>query len=363
MRVTEDYWKDIANKLTEEHPEGKVPAEWTKSEAKAYLKKLQTKTNKSISPATFRRIFKEGHAGRLDTKDIFAQYFDYPTYGDYINNEIKKKKSNWYWLLFLPIGLCTGWCVKNWDVIRPQTNTEAGKITLVIEKAVTNQFAAFKAIPNYESKLADLQEVYASKGSAYQDIISILMRQSNLNWTISNTSNPSTAQLIKVTLDSIRNDQAFVTTIEHWRLDWFNQASQRDEYKYEITNEQQYILMQDKVTKDWKILQNNYSGNKFRYIPKYIPCDDITTQTTDLATVKKSVRLAIENDGLELALRIMDCYYRNNNNQKFPDALSLLLAEKTKLLRAVNTDEIDKTAFDIKKALLFEQVLEFSYEL
>ena len=135
-------------------------------------------------------------------------------------------------MLFLPIGLCTGWCVKNWDAIRPQTNSEEAKITVVIEKAVTYQFAAFKAIPNYQSKLASLQEVYVSKGSAYQDITSILMRQSNLNWTISNTSNPSTAQLINVTLDSIRNDQAFVTTIEHWRLDWFNQASQRDEYKY-----------------------------------------------------------------------------------------------------------------------------------
>lgn len=365
MQVIEAYWKHIADRLGREHPEAKAPAEWTKSEAQSFLNKIQNKTDKSISTTTFRRIFKDGHLGTVGTKDIFAQYFEYPTHGDYINTEIKRKKFNWFWLLLIPLGLGIGLMVKNWTPLSniSKNSSEEAKIVANIEKAVERQFLAFKAIPNYESNLENLKEVYSTNGSAYQQVLSILKRQSGLNWTLNNPSNASTAQLVKVVVDSIGAEQAYVTTIEHWRLDWFNQLSQRDEYKYETTNEQQYILVLDKVTNQWKILQNNYSGNKFRYIRKYIPCDNITAQTTDLETIKKSVRTAVENDGLELSLRVLDCYYRNQDNQKFPDALSLLLAEKTKLLRAINTDEIDKTAFEIKKSVLFEQVLDFTNRL
>ena len=365
MQVIEAYWKHVAKKLGKGHPEAKDPAEWTKSEAQSFLNKLQLKTDKSISTTTFRRIFKEGHLGTIGTKDIFAQYFDYPTHGDYIREELKKKKIPLLWLLLIPLGLGVGLLVKNWAYLTtmPQTSSDESNISAIIDKAVTEQFLAFKAIPNYNSNLENLKEVYSTQGSAYQQVLSILKRQSNLKWTLNNPSNASTAQLVKVVVDSIGAEQAYVTTIEHWRLDWFNQLSQRDEYKYETTNEQKYILVLDEVTKQWKILQNNYSGNKFRFIPKYISCDNISKQTTDIETVKKSVRTAVENDGLGLALRILDCYYQNNNNQKFPDALSLLLSEKTKLLRAINTDEIDKTAFEIKKSVLFEEVLEYLNQL
>ncbi len=365
MQVIEAYWTHIANKLRIRHPEAKAPAEWTKSEAQSFLNKLQNKTDKSISTTTFRRIFKDGHLGTIGTKDIFAQYFDYPTHGDYINEEIKRKKFNWFWLLVLPLGLGIGLMVNNWttSTTTSKTFSEAFNITATIEKAVEYQFSAFKAIPNYESNLENLKEVYSTNGSAYQEVLSILKRQSSLNWTLNNPSNASTAQLVKVVVDSIGEEQAYVTTIEHWRLDWFNQFSQRDEYKYETTNEQEYLLVLDKMTKQWKVLQNNYSGNKFRYIPKYIPCDNIAVQTTDLATVKKSVRTAVENDGLGLALKILDCYYSNKDQKKFPDALTMLLSEKTKLLRAINTDEIDKTAFEIKKSVLFEEVLDFTKRL
>ncbi len=59
----------------------------------------------------------------------------------------------------------------------------------------------------------------------------------------------------------------------------------------------------------------------------------------------------------------MDCYYSNNDYLKFPDALSLLLSKKTKLLRAINTDEIDKTEFEAQKSKLFEQILAFLKEI
>jgi len=363
MRIIENYWKHIAKKLKKAHPEQKSPADWTKSEAQSFLKQLQSKTDKSISPTTFRRIFKEGHLGKLETRDIFAQHFDYPTHGDYINKEIKKRATNWYWLLVLPIALGIGAITKNWTSNISQNTPKEAQILAVVDKAITDQFAAFKAIPNYQSNLESLKDIYLTSGSAYQEIASILIRQSNLNWSLNNPSNASTAQLINVGIDSIRKNQAFVTTTEHWRLDWFNQAAQREAYKYEVTNEQKYILVREAPSQPWKILQNEYSGNKFRYIPNYIPCDNITSKLTDLQTIKINVRKAVENDGLELALSILDCHYRNNNTQIFPDALSLLLAEKTKLLRAVNTDEIDKTAFEIKKGELFKKILDFCKKL
>lgn len=363
MDVIKDYWNDIANKLEKEHPESKVPAEWTKSEAQSFSQRLQNKTNKSISPTTFRRIFKEGHLGTSATKDIFAQYFDYSTHGDYINNEIKKKKINSFWFLLIPVGLVLGMVIKNWASLTAKTTYDEAEIVSTIDKAVTDQFIAFKAIPNYTASLENLKGVYWPNGSAFQDIASILTRQSKLNWTLNNPSNASTAQLVNVVIDSIKEQQAFVTTVEHWRLDWFNQSAQRDEYKYETTNEQKYILVLDEGKKQWKILQNNYSSNKFRYVPKYIHCDSIAAQTTDLSIVKQKVRTAVENDGLELALKILACYYQSNSNQQFPDNLSLLLSEKTKLLRAINTDEIDKTVFEIKKSLLFEKVLSFLKKL
>ena len=125
------------------------------------------------------------------------------------------------------------------------------------------------------------------------------------------------ANLLSIRVDSIKNNQAFVSTTEHWRLDWFSNHSQRYEYQYEATNDQTYLLSFGEDNQQWKILQNDFTGNKFRYIPKYIHCDSIKEQTVDFTTVKKYAKLAVENDGLELALKIMECYYLNHQFKSY----------------------------------------------
>jgi len=361
MSVIKDYWQHIATKLTKEHPEEKSPAGWTKSEAKPFLEKLQTKTSKSISATTFRRIFKEGHHGKLETRDIFAQYFDYPTYGDYIKSELNKKSINWKYIV-VPIAalLLLFLLIQKTSFSEVSIKEEnRSKIATSVKKAINHQFAAFQFIPNYEHHLDTLQRYYSADGAAYKDIFAILKRQSGLNWTIKNPLNASMAELLNLRVDSISGDKAYISTTEHWRLDWFSQTSQRYEYHYEATNDQTYILEFDKTLQHWKVLQNSFRGNKFRYIPKYISCKSIEDQITSLNSVKENVIIAIENDGLDLALKVLECYYSNNASIKFPSKLSLLLAEKTQLLREINTDTIDKTAFEVKKVALFKDILRF----
>ena len=363
MDIIEDYWRHIAQRLIAEHSEKKVPADWTKSEAESFLRKLQTKTGKSISATTFRRIFKEGHLGKLETKDIFAQYFDYPTHGDYIKEELHKKRTSPIFFL-VPLLAIILFGVVFWNQSEdiPQTTPSSdttSSIEKLVKQAIDYQYDAFKAIPNYNGHLDTLRMYYQADGSAFKEIFAILERQSELNWTISNSLNASMAELLNIRVDSIKGNKAFASTTEHWRLDWFSNTSQRYEYQYEVTNDQTYLLDFDESTQQWKILQNSFSGDKFRYIPKYIDCDSILEQTINIATTNKYAKLAIENDGLDLALKVMECFYSKNTTQPFPSELSLLLSKKTKLLREVNTNVIDKETFEIRKIKLFEEILEF----
>ena len=364
MQINQAYWNHISDKLAAEHPERKPPKNWTKSEAQSFLNKLQNKTSKSISTTTFRRIFKEGQLGKVETKDIFAQYFDYPTYGDYIKEEIKQKKSNRLKVLVPTSLLLLGilfFLPKMLKTVNPKkSNIKEGPLIKTIEQSVNYQFSAFKSIPNYQAYIDSLELVYHKEGPAYKEILNILEGQSERNWIINNKRNASIAKLLSLKIDSVNNKQAHISTTEHWRLDWFNPAAQRYEYKYEATNEQQYLLT--KGTSDtWKILQNSYSSNKFRYIPTPITCESIKGKITTIKTVKEEVRKAIENDGLDLAFKILVCFYSQNGQTTMPDEFTLLLAEKTKLLRAVNTDEINREKFEAGKLRLFEKLLVFSW--
>lgn len=374
MSVIEEYWNHIARQLSKELPEEKSPALWSKSDTNSFSIKMHDKIEKTISHATIRRIFKDGHSGSDETRNMFAQYYGYPTYVQYIETNIKKKQKKNQLALFYSIGslIVLGSYFlystsKATTLVTSQhgyTKEDSIAIKATIDQSIQYQFASFKAIPTFEPYLDTLKEYYQDGSSAYLEILHILQGRTGHCWIINNHPNSSKAFLIgNIQIDSISNNQAFVSTKEYWKLDWFGCHSQEYEYVYEATNDQQYILTKEVNSKKWKVISNTYTGNKFRVTPSYIHCDSITDKSKNLLIAKQSAKNAIEHSGLDLALKIMECYYRKDATSKFPNKLRLLIAEKNELLRAVNTDNIDPLKFKERKSLLFEEVLAFLDEI
>lgn len=373
MNIIDTYWKHISKQLTKEHPEGKPPAEWTKIEVESFSSnKMFPKTSKTIHHSTLQRIFKGGKGGGPTTKDMFANYYGYDTYGDYIEQEIKKKRKRIILWLFWGIFACLIFSLYyyNTQIKSPLKANINNKTTInkedslaiihTIKNSINYQFTAFKAIPNFEPYLDTLLLFYQKGEPAYLEIIDILEGNTGHSWVITNNPNLSRKELKgEIKIDSIINNQAYISTREHWRLDWFSYASQQIEYSYETENNQKYVLNKDTIHSNWKISMNTYSGDKYRYIPRYIHCDSIIDKTQNISVAKQSTRKAIENDGLDLALKTLNCFYQKDTALKFPNKLSLLLAEKTELLRAVNTDVINQEVFESRKNELFEDILVF----
>ncbi len=372
MSVIGKYWKHISVRLSRELPEEKAPALWSKSDTTLFSVKMHSKIGKTISHATIRRIFKDGQSGSDETRNMFAQYYDYPTYGHYIEENIKKKSKNHSVLLLFIGSLFLLGSYSLYTILNPtlplpskttqqfDTKEDSLSIKSTINQSIQYQFASFKAIPNYEPYIDTLKAYYQDGSSAYLEIIDILKGRTGHCWIINNNPNSSKAFLIgDILIDSIRNNQAFVSTKEYWKLDWFGCYSQECEYIYEANNDQQYILTKEASSRKWKVISNIFTGNKFRATPRYIHCDSISDKSSNLLITKESSKKAIEHGGLDLALKIMECYYRKETTPKFPNKLRLLIAEKNDLLRAVNTDKIDQLRFENQKKLLFEKVLVF----
>ncbi len=376
MSVIEEFWTHIALRLSKELPEEKAPALWSKSDTNLFSIKMHDKIEKTISHATIRRVFKDGHSGSDETRNMFAQYYDYPTYGHYIDANIKTKPKNHTVLLlslgslfllgsyllyttFIPTTPLPSKTTQHFD-----TKEDSLAIKSTVNQSIQYQFASFKAIPNYEPYLDTLKGYYQVGSPAYLEIIDILKGRTGHCWIINNNPNSSKAFLIgDIQIDSIRTNQAFVSTKEYWKLDWFGCHSQECEYIYEAKNDQQYILTKEASSKKWKVLSNTFTGDKFRATPRYIHCDSISDKSSNLLIAKESSKKAIEHGGLDLALKIMECYYRKETTPEFPNKLRLLIAEKNDLLRAVNTDNIDQERFENQKKLLFEKVLVFLDEI
>ncbi len=353
------YWKDIAKRLQKEHPDNKPPAKWTRRETQPLLDKLLEKVGFSISYATFRRIFKEGEQGKAETKDIFAKYYEYESHRHYIDQHLtpkEKKRKRIYPIAFIVsvLGLLLFFVGKT--TLSNNRYNDKKAVLQIVRKAVEAEFASYQAIPHYERQLDSLKVLYWEDDNAYKKILQVLEGQTAYGWVLTNGGNPSDIELEKITLDSIVGERAYVTTKEHWRLEWYGSKSLRYEYFYDEINTQHYTLTKEGDI--WKISINKYDDKVIREIPEYINCDSLKAHTIDYNSLRVGVQQAAAKGNVHLMLRMIDCHHSKQSNI-LPADLLLLMSAKNDLHRDLNTDKVGYEVFKINKQKLINEVLQY----
>ena len=135
------------------------------------------------------------------------------------------------------------------------------------------------------------------------------------DWNLNNYENPSFAKLIEISSTNIYNNVASVNTKEVWVLDWYNSNAGMVVDKYYEDKPQLYILEKEDTASNWKITLNNYGSGGQRVVQQIIPCDDIANYIVSETTAKDAAQNAINSGGVNMALRILTCYFESINKQ------------------------------------------------
>ena len=124
-----------------------------------------------------------------------------------------------------------------------------------VRRANAAEFAAYRAVP--DADLSGLAEYFDAEGSAHAKIEQAVTASRAKKRIIHNPGNPSTHQLLSISLSEINGNEALVKTREYWYMHWFDtQKNDYLDYVYKETNEQFYLL----VWRDgrWLVRSNAY---------------------------------------------------------------------------------------------------------
>ncbi len=267
-----------------------------------------------------------------------------------------------YWILFGMLITAVFWedfpefKSSNKDVaLTAYTRTvDSLEVLRIVTEAIDLEFAAYKAVPEYEVYLDSLQAIFWEDESAYNTVMEILVGQSELNWILNNTGNPSSNQLLNISLYALDDKQAVVSTEEFWHIKWYSRATHEYEYLYKLTNTQKYTLTKDDAL-GWKILINDYEFDFYRKPPMVPDCIYIINESDDF---KKKIYEAAIVGNAELATRILDCYY-SKNTSSMPNEVLEFISKNTLLFRHLNTDVITEDEFNEGRQKLIYDIVNF----
>jgi hypothetical protein len=141
------------------------------------------------------------------------------------------------------------------DAILPEGFEES--ILQAVRGAVEAEFEAYKRIPRI-SRMA-LDPYFTRDGSAREKIEDMLKRHRQKGWVLTNPGNPSTAELLDISLKNVENQRAEVETEEYWNLRWYDPKEGKEAYFYRKKNRQTYILLRNRRGV-WRVDVNVYPG-------------------------------------------------------------------------------------------------------
>ncbi len=140
---------------------------------------------------------------------------------------------------------------------------QKSSVSKVIFEANNIQFEAFKKLPIiYDSKL---EAVFVKNGNAYKVVKNILNKHALNKRTIGQPNDNPSYYSIQEFLSFKFNwnfSEVKVYTKEHWYLKWFNLDKNDYQLKYDVSNEQYYLLK--KINGKWFILDNDYEGDSIK---------------------------------------------------------------------------------------------------
>lgn len=103
----------------------------------------------------------------------------------------------------------------------------------IVRRAAAAEFAAYKALPLIDT--SELETVFTTDGSALARIRNLLVRHRDHNTIISNPHNPSTCEILDISVKSLSSSKATVTSREYWYLRWYD--GEKETYTYVLNEE------------------------------------------------------------------------------------------------------------------------------
>ncbi len=245
--------------------------------------------------------------------------------------------------------------LNNGNKPEPPQSEQLVAVRQVVENGMRAELAAYSAASDTPAVLLSLDSFFVKNSAPYKDIEERMHKNIARNWTLHNPGNPSTADLLKVQLDSIIDDYAYVTTEESWLIKYFNPAAAQYDYQYRAVNKQSYVLTRE-TGGDWKIISNEYQAQIGKEPPGVFDRaafnDDISA-----AELRNQVRNTVQTGSLDFALWSLSVY---TSLHKLPveNEVSVLQGRFGNLLRQWNLSKIDKEEFAVRKKGIMKEVLE-----
>ena len=215
----------------------------------------ETDLSNPLNHRTILNILNSGLASnaRISTLDTLSKFLKYDSFEHYVkslqNNKTKNKR-RWPLMVVSFLFVCAGF----YYLIQKNVDKEVLRIVTEANKA---QFEAFRALPNVNT--GELKMLYTSEGTAFKIVENVLKRSSMQNRVISlPEDNPSYYNLIDIKIIDRKSGRIVVETKEHWYLRWFSLDTQDYIKKYDVTNNQTYVLIKENGS--WKIDSNDYMG-------------------------------------------------------------------------------------------------------
>jgi len=261
-------------------------------------------------------------------------------------------------LLFLIVLIAINTLVNNSkDNNSDLTSSETLSIESTVKESVELEMKAYQHIDQsfYGGYLDSLESVYDEK--PLKKVEKILKGCSKRNWALSNDGNPSNSQCLHVHVDSIIENIAYVSTLESWLINWFNTETKQYEYRYDVINRQRYWL-QKKDNNNWIIVDNVYSGNAPKSLPKNYTYDDLIAYIEVVPNkFKHNVLEALATNNLEQAIAMLRFYIEHNNTHFKNDEIYLaIISLSSEFYEAQvalnNTKSTAKTFEEVEKEVL-----------
>ncbi len=130
----------------------------------------------------------------------------------------------------------------------PKNNPEKEIIT-VLHRALNETFLCYQKLPDL--KELNLGDYFIEGEAAYKKILELVARKQQENTIISNTFNPSTFEVLDMTIKKLEQNYAQVATKEYWLLCWWDSNTKKYIHRYKDISKHYYIL--HKIDGKWKI--------------------------------------------------------------------------------------------------------------
>ena len=131
------------------------------------------------------------------------------------------------------------------------TTLKNNDISQLVRNAIQSEFNLYSRLSNISDVL---KEYFINESQSMLRIAEVIEYQKKLGCIISNKFNPSTFEILDLSITKITDNYAQVATKEYWLLCWWNSKNNRYLKRYKNISDHFYIL--NKINNRWKIKTN-----------------------------------------------------------------------------------------------------------